>query len=500
MACTSRTTFVLERDEEGRVTEAFTPDFYLPEQDLYLEVTVMKQSLVTRKNRKLRKLRQLYPDVKIKLFYERDFATARGPLRAAEGVLSASAPLDERIGEVFLDAGEIRRRVRELGAEIARDYAGREPLLVGSLKACIPFICDLSRATPDPPRARLRRAGGLRRRPTTRARWDPLPEGPRHRDRGPRRGARRRGRRHRPDDALPRPVARSCAVPRRSTVATLFDRPYRRLVDDLPVGYVGFTIPDEFFVGYGFDLDERFRNLPDLRLRPLRRAEFLGPAKHRRSDRHAPAKRSPPASGRSTRPSTGRASGSCRSSGRPSSPASRTSTPATSRPTSPPASRFGYRLVWVIVAANLLAMLIQTLSAKLGIATGRNLPEVCREQFSRRMTFRLWVQAELIAMATDLAEFLGAAIGFHLLIGLRPVPVGGRCGHRGVRDPRAAALRRAAARGGDRDARRRDRRLLPRRARLRPSRLRRGAPPRRRAGVRRQRGASCSRSGSSARP
>jgi hypoxanthine phosphoribosyltransferase len=66
-------TFVLERDEDGRVVEAFSPDFYLPEQDLYLEVTVMKQSLVTRKNRKLRKLRQLYPEIKIKLFYERDF-------------------------------------------------------------------------------------------------------------------------------------------------------------------------------------------------------------------------------------------------------------------------------------------------------------------------------------------------------------------------------------------------------------------------------------------
>ena len=67
-------TFVLARAEDGRVIEAFTPDFYLPEQDLYLEVTVMKQSLVTRKNRKLRKLRELYPDVRIKLFYERDFA------------------------------------------------------------------------------------------------------------------------------------------------------------------------------------------------------------------------------------------------------------------------------------------------------------------------------------------------------------------------------------------------------------------------------------------
>jgi hypoxanthine phosphoribosyltransferase len=65
-------TFVLERGEEGRVTEAFTPDFYLPDQDLYVEITVMKQSLVTRKNRKLRKLRELYPHVQAKLFYKRD--------------------------------------------------------------------------------------------------------------------------------------------------------------------------------------------------------------------------------------------------------------------------------------------------------------------------------------------------------------------------------------------------------------------------------------------
>ena len=65
-------TFVLETDDEGRVTEAFSPDFYLPEQDLYLEVTVMKQSLVTRKNRKLRKLRERYPHVNVKLFYKRD--------------------------------------------------------------------------------------------------------------------------------------------------------------------------------------------------------------------------------------------------------------------------------------------------------------------------------------------------------------------------------------------------------------------------------------------
>jgi hypoxanthine phosphoribosyltransferase len=67
-------TFVLEEDEDGTVIEAFKPDFYLPDQDLYVEVTVMKQSLVTRKNRKLRKLRARYPDVKVKLFYKRDIA------------------------------------------------------------------------------------------------------------------------------------------------------------------------------------------------------------------------------------------------------------------------------------------------------------------------------------------------------------------------------------------------------------------------------------------
>jgi manganese transport protein len=81
-------------------------------------------------------------------------------------------------------------------------------------------------------------------------------------------------------------------------------------------------------------------------------------------------------------------------------------------------SKFGLTLGWGILASNLMAMLIQTLSAKLGIATGRNLPEVCRAQFSRRTSFALWIQAELIAMATDLAEFLGAALGFHLLLGI----------------------------------------------------------------------------------
>ena len=81
-------------------------------------------------------------------------------------------------------------------------------------------------------------------------------------------------------------------------------------------------------------------------------------------------------------------------------------------------SRFGYMLLWVVLASNLMAMLIQSMSAKLGIATGRNLPEVCRDRFPRPVVFFLWAQAELIAMATDLAEFVGAALGLNLLFGM----------------------------------------------------------------------------------
>ena len=187
--------------------------------------------------------------------------TARGPLRAAESVLSALAELDERIGEVFLGADEIRGRVREIGAELARDYEGSEPLLVGSLKSCIPFVCDLSRAVQIHHHLDFIELagygeddGGIRFLKDLNAEIE--------------------GRDVVLVDAVidtgltMHYLVRSLALrsPRSLRIASLFDRPYRRLVDDLPVGWVGFTIPDEFFVGYGFELDERYRNLPDLRL------------------------------------------------------------------------------------------------------------------------------------------------------------------------------------------------------------------------------------------
>ncbi|HEU5363715.1 MAG TPA: phosphoribosyltransferase family protein [Gaiellaceae bacterium] len=162
---------------------------------------------------------------------------------------------------MFLDAEEIGARVREIGAELTRDYAGEEPLLVGSLKACIPFICDLSSATPIHHALDFVELAG----------YGENDEGIRFlKDLD----TEIEGRHVVLVDAVVDTgltmhyLTRSLAIrnPGSLHIATLFDRPYRRLVDDLPVRYVGFTIPDEFFVGYGFELGERYRNLPDLRL------------------------------------------------------------------------------------------------------------------------------------------------------------------------------------------------------------------------------------------
>ena len=87
-------------------------------------------------------------------------------------------------------------------------------------------------------------------------------------------------------------------------------------------------------------------------------------------------------------------------------------------------AKFGYLLLWVVLAANLVAMLVQTQSAKLGIATGKNLAELCRERFSRRTSIGLWLQAELVAMACDIAEVVGAALGLNLLFGVPLFPAG----------------------------------------------------------------------------
>jgi manganese transport protein len=87
-------------------------------------------------------------------------------------------------------------------------------------------------------------------------------------------------------------------------------------------------------------------------------------------------------------------------------------------------AKFGYLLLWVVLAANLMAMLIQYLSAKLGVVTDRNLPELCRDHYPRPVAWGLWIQAEAMAMATDVAEFIGAALGLNLLFGVPLLPAG----------------------------------------------------------------------------
>ena len=175
------------------------------------------------------------------------------------------------MGEVYLTANQIAARVAELGARITEDYSGREPLLVGLLKASVVFLADLTRAIPivhaidfvELAGYEGRGTGGdtairlLKDLDTDIAGRDVLLV----------------------EDVVDTGLTLHSLIrilvlrePRSLAAVTLLDRPYRRLVDDLPVRYVGFTVPDEFFVGYGFDLDERYRNLPDLHLvhSPLR--------------------------------------------------------------------------------------------------------------------------------------------------------------------------------------------------------------------------------------
>jgi hypoxanthine phosphoribosyltransferase len=155
--------------------------------------------------------------------------------------------------------------VRQLGAELARDYEDREPLLVGALKACVPFVADLSRAVPIAHALDFVELAGYGTAEMGGHKRIRFLKDLDHEIAGR-------------DVVIVDEVVDTgltlhylCRVlslrsPESLACATLFDRPYRRLVDDLPIRYVGFTVPDEFFVGYGFDVEERWRNLPDLHL------------------------------------------------------------------------------------------------------------------------------------------------------------------------------------------------------------------------------------------
>ncbi|MDP9236890.1 MAG: hypoxanthine phosphoribosyltransferase [Chloroflexota bacterium] len=246
-------TFPLRQGEGGRILEAFSPDFYLPDLDLYIELTTLKQGLVTEKHRKLRTLRELYPDVQIKLLHKKDYLS----LLSKYGIGSVNEQEQMAVREVLISATEIERRVNELGTEITRDYTGKEPLLVGVLKGVTCFMADLMRHIALPVSVDFMTISSYEGDGSGAVRIvQDLTENIRGRDVLIVEDIIDTGMTL--NHLLKQMQARE---PASLHVCTLLDKRARRLVD-LPLDYVGFEVPDEFVVGYGLDYQQRFRNLP----------------------------------------------------------------------------------------------------------------------------------------------------------------------------------------------------------------------------------------------
>ncbi len=239
------------RWDGDRIVEMFTPDFYLQDLDLYVELTTLRQKLVTEKNRKLRQLRELYPDVNVKLLYKRDYHRllakyGYGPL--AQGDI-------QTIDRVLIDAEQVQKRVAELGRQIALDYAGSQPVLVGVLKGVLCFVSDLMRQVSLPLSVELMsisRFSGDKDGVKITKDLDVDITG-----------------QHviMVEDIVDTGMTLNYLLnylrtrnPASLKVCTLLDKRVRRLVD-VPLDYVGFEIPDEFVVGYGLDYLEKYRNL-----------------------------------------------------------------------------------------------------------------------------------------------------------------------------------------------------------------------------------------------
>ena len=241
------------REEDGRIVEAFTPDFYLSELDLYIELTTLKQSLVTAKHRKLRRFQERYPDMQIKLLHRADYLS----LLAKYGFGPFSEVEVAGIHEVLISVSELERRVGELGAQISQDYKGREPLLVGVLRGVTCFMADLMRHISLPLAIDFMAISSYEGEEGGSVRIvKDLEEPIAGRDvivvedivdTGMTLSTLLRGLRLREPASL--------------KVCALLDKRVRRLVD-VSIDYVGFEVPDEFVVGYGLDFRQKFRNLP----------------------------------------------------------------------------------------------------------------------------------------------------------------------------------------------------------------------------------------------
>ena len=241
------------RWEDGQIVEMLTPDFYLAELDLYVELTTLKQSLVTEKNRKIRRMQETYPEINVKLLYRRDFHRI-----LAKYGFGPLAKADVRgIDRVLLTTKQVHQRVAQLGRQISEDYHNKEPVLVGVQRGMVCFMADLMREITLPVGLDFMSishyAGGAAAGVRITKDLDMDISG------------------H--DVILVEDIVDTGMTlkylmdhlksknPASVAVCTLLDKSVRRLAD-APITYVGFEVPDEFLVGYGLDCQEKYRNLP----------------------------------------------------------------------------------------------------------------------------------------------------------------------------------------------------------------------------------------------
>jgi hypoxanthine phosphoribosyltransferase len=240
------------RWEGNKIAEMFTPDFYLPELDLYVELTTLKQNLLTEKNRKLRQLRELYPEVNIRLLNKNDFLK----LLAKYGYGPLGEAKVEGIDRVLYSHAKIQRRVRTLARRISHDYAGQQLVLIGILKGVVCFMADLMQHLSIPVTLdfmAISYYGGDGQVVKITRDLDSSITG-----------------QHvlMVEDIVDTGMTLNYILshlsahnPASLRVCTLLDKKARRLIN-VPLDYVGFEVPDEFVVGYGLDYKGEYRNLP----------------------------------------------------------------------------------------------------------------------------------------------------------------------------------------------------------------------------------------------
>jgi hypoxanthine phosphoribosyltransferase len=235
-----------------KIAEMFTPDFYLPELDLYVELTTLKQNLLTEKNRKIRQLGELYPEVNVRLLNKNDFLR----LLAKYGYGPLGEAKVEGVDRVLYSNAKIQRRIRTLASNISRDYAGHRLMLIGVLKGVVCFMADLMQhlslpVTLDFMAISYYGSDGqvvkITRDLDSNIRGQHVLM---------------------VEDIVDTGMTLNYILnhlaahkPNSLRVCTLLDKRARRLVD-VPLDYIGFQIPDEFVVGYGLDYKGEYRNLP----------------------------------------------------------------------------------------------------------------------------------------------------------------------------------------------------------------------------------------------